>query len=138
MPVDDNNHGRTQRRCRNRPSYPPIHRPILGGLIQWTVMQVWKPSPLPDAPKKGRMVVISDGDFRPAPLTEHRLLSNPMSVSAGSKHDNITNVLHKGSQIYCHGIASASQIEHRSPYSTSRRELSAYLCQAFYSVLFHS
>ena len=57
-------------------------------------MSMLESSLLPDPSREGRMVAISDGDVRLAPAIEHRLLSTPMSVSAGSKHDNINIIIH--------------------------------------------
>ena len=57
-------------------------------------MLVAKPSPLPNPPREGRMVVIYNGDFRHAPTTEQGLLNTPMTVSFASKHDNIIIIVH--------------------------------------------
>jgi len=57
-------------------------------------MLVLMPSPLPNPPREGRMVVIYSGDFRHAPATEQGLLNTPMTVSSASKHDNTIIIVH--------------------------------------------
>ena len=61
-------------------------------------MLVAKPSPLPNPPREGRMVAIYNGDFRRSPATEQGLLNTPMTVSGGSKHDNINIIIHSNDQ----------------------------------------
>ena len=61
-------------------------------------MLVLMPSPLPNPPREGRMEAILDGDVRRAPATEQCLLNTPMTVSGGSKHDNIDITTHSNDQ----------------------------------------
>ncbi len=61
-------------------------------------MSVLMPSPLPNPPREGSMEAILDGDVRRAPVAEQCLLNAPMTVSGGSKHDNIDIIFHSNDQ----------------------------------------
>ena len=57
-------------------------------------MIVSKHSPLPNPTRRGRMVVIYNGDVRRAPAIEQWFLNVSMTVSSASKHDNIIIIVH--------------------------------------------
>ena len=61
-------------------------------------MLMLKLSPQANPPREGSMEAILDGDVRRAPATKQCLLNVPMSVSAGSKHDNMIIIIHSNDQ----------------------------------------
>ncbi len=61
-------------------------------------MYVPKLSLLPNTSREGRMEAILDGDVRRAPAIEQWLLNTQMTVSGGSKHDNINIIIHSNDQ----------------------------------------